>query len=78
MNTAERASAVNLLPSTVLTLAGTIPSTYCSILPTYPHSEPCYRLQLFSDEDNYRLVTPTEHHGTCCNQDQVPPSRIIG
>ncbi|TGZ56533.1 Uncharacterized protein DBV15_10550 [Temnothorax longispinosus] len=27
-----------------------------------PHSEPRYRLQLH-DEDNYRLVTPTEHRG---------------
>ncbi|KYQ52477.1 hypothetical protein ALC60_08337, partial [Trachymyrmex zeteki] len=34
-----------------------------SILPTYPRSESRYRLQLLSDEDNYRLVTPTEHRG---------------
>lgn len=62
MNTAERAaSGISRKPLTILTLAGTIPSTYCQYS-TYPHSKTRYRLQL-CDEDNYRLVTPTEHRG---------------
>jgi len=51
----------NLLPSTVLPWQVLF---LFYLLPVFrpPHSEPRYRLQP-CDEDNYRLVTPTEHRG---------------